>query len=234
MPFQPYHQFRNGTRLELLINDLHREGNIPENTFIDFSRYHQGLIQKLNSAKYYLENIKSFLSTTDITQVTTGHEAFIFLTNLYTDGFFYNSGSAFDILARIVLTLFNEACPSETYYETALRTLQANRPGDPILPRLKKPSWKQEFSQYRNTQTHEVLLLSTIKIQIDDFGNKPSQKIIIPLPNNPRALPRDRKYDQNPDVIEYMEINFRRILSVTNIIYGDIYCRASNAAFLPL
>lgn len=234
MSFRPYHHFANRGRLERIISSLNDTEKITDEAFSNFHRYHPAMLHKLRAAQFNLEALTDKLTSTDIQEaaVTTGD--FMFEVNMYIDGFFYNSASALDILARIVLTLFGEPLPRNTYYQTAHRRLNQNRPGDPILTRLVSPAWWAMFSNYRNTLTHELILASRRLIEIDETEATPSTRIVIPLPDDPRAERRARKYKNNPNVVVYAKTHFTRILSVANTIYGDIASRAEATGALPL
>lgn len=234
MPFRPYHGFVNRTKLEKIINGFKENGNIPNEAFENFYRYHPAMIHKFRSAKYNLLALSDKLTSTDIQEaaVTTG--GFMFEVNMYIDGFFYNSGSALDILARIVLTLFGEPVTGNIYFQTAHTRLNQSRPGDPILARLVNPPWRPMFSDYRNTLTHELILASKYQIEFNGTGAEPSSKIVFPLPDDPRAGPQARTYKKNPDVAVYGKTHLTRILSVANIVYGDIVSRAEMSGMLPL
>jgi len=234
MPFRPYHSFTNRNRLEKIISDLNDAGNITDESFKNFHRYHPAMIHKLRSAKYNLSALTEKLTSTDIQEaaVTTGD--FMFEVNMYIDGFFYNSGSALDILARIVLTLFGEPLTGNIYFHTAYTHLSQNRPHDPILPRLESPPWREMFLNYRNTLTHELILASKYQIEIDNAGATPATQIVFPLPDDPRAELHTRKYKKNPNVAIYTKAQFTRILRIVNIIYGEIASRAGAASALPL
>lgn len=234
MSFEPYHQFRNCTLLENLVSDYSRNGSIPNEMAINFFRYHQGLIQKLKSTKLNIEGLETLLTNTNASQAASNPIEMFFQANFFMDGFFYNSGSSLDILARIVLTLFNEPLPTKVYFETAQQKISRSRPLDPILNRLTVPLWKTMFSDYRNTLTHEVLLLNRYTIQVENYGAVSVSKIIIPLPDNPRALQSVRTYQTNQNVIEYSKDIFKKILSLSNLIYGDICHRAKVNHTLPI
>lgn len=234
MPFSPYHQFQNRSRIEGLISALKASGGIPSNIHEDFHRYHPALIHKLKSAKYNIELLEEKLTTTDIQEAADTTGDFMFRVNMFIDGFFYNAGSALDILARVVLTLFGEPLTGNIYFQTAHTRLSTNRPTDPILTRLVIPSWRQCFSDYRNTLTHELVLAPRYHIDIDNTGESPTYKIVFPLPDDPRANPCQRTFRNNPNVLDYTKTHFTRILRILNTVYGDIYQRGTTAGALPL
>lgn len=234
MPFAPFHRFNNRTRLEKLVSQYKNNGNIADDVHDNFHRYHPALIHKLRSAKYNIERLDEKLATTDIVEAANTKSEFMFQVNMYIDGFFYNAGSALDISARVVLTLFGEPLSGNIYFNTAYDRLNANRPGDPILPRLVTPSWRNSFSTYRNTLTHELILASRYHIDIDNIGASPTNRIVFPLPDDPKANPQNRTFRKNPDVLEYVKIHFTRILSILNTVYGDIHGRSSASGSLPL
>ena len=234
MPFRSYHRFANRARLENLVSTLNDNGNITDDAYNNFYRYHPAMIHKLKSAKHNLDSLTEKLTSTDIQEAAVPTGDFMFEVNMFIDGFFYNSGSALDILGRVVLALFGQSLAGNVYFQTAHTRISQNRAGDPILPRLTNPTWRSTFSDYRNTLTHELILASRYQIEIDNSGASPSTRILFPLPDDPRADPQARQYRRNPDVIVYTEIHFTRILSLANTIYGDIISRVGTGGSLPL
>lgn len=234
MPFSPYHRFQNKTRLEKVVSDFKSNGNIQQEVHSNFHRYHPALIHKLRSAKYNIERLKEKLTTTDLQEAADTTGEFMFQVNMYIDGFFYNAGSSLDILARVILVLFNEPLTGNIYFQTAHQRLNTNRPTDQILSRIAPPAWRSNFSDYRNTLTHELVLAPRYQIDIDNTGETPTYKIIFPLPDDPRAIPSERTFRNNPDVLDYVTINFTRILRILNTVYGDIADRANATGVLPL
>jgi len=234
MPFKPYHNFNNRVRLEQLVIRLNNGGNITSDAHENFNRYHPAMIQKLQSAKYNLERLTEKLTTTDIQEAANSTEAFMFEVNMYIDGFFYNAGSAMDILARVVLTLFGEQLTGQIYFQTARSRISERRPTDAILTKLSEPLWRESFSDYRNTSTHELILASLYQIVIDAAGGSVVKRIIFPLPDDPRAIPSGRTYKRNPDVEKYVSEHFKRVLSLVNTVYGHIIERATTAGRLPI
>ncbi len=234
MPFRPYHRFPNRTKLDRIVRDLRASGHATSTLSEDFYRYHPAMIHKLRSAKYNLDRLKERLTTTNTQDAADTTGEFMFEVNMSIDGFFYNAGSALDILARVVLTVFGQPLTGRIYFETAHTRLAQSRPGDPILARLKSPAWRQQFSEYRNTLTHELILASRYHIDIDNTGPEPIHQIVFPLPDRPRARPADRSFRQYPNVLDYAAKHFRRILTVANTVYGNIACRLEANGSLPL
>jgi hypothetical protein len=232
MPFRPYHNFDNRVWLEGLVRRLHTNGNITPEAYGNFNRYHPAMIHKLKSAKYNLKRLEEKLTTAEIRDVANRAGDFMFEVNMYIDGFFYNAGSAMDIMARIVLTLFGEQLTGDIYFSTAHNRINTSRPGDAILPKLSRPTWRSIFSTYRNTLTHELIIAPLCQITLDMTSETDS--IVLPLPDNPRATPSNRTYRQNPNSLEYISQHFRRVLSLANIIYGEIAERATAAGSLPI
>jgi hypothetical protein len=150
------------------------------------------------------------------------------------DGFFYFSGSALDILAREVLSYFGLPLPTRVYFEEAHQIISINRPGDLILNRLTNPTWKSDFSMYRNTLTHELIIANRFDIKIQVEGATQKQTLIFPLPDDPRVDLDDRTFKKYPDVTDYCKTHMRRLLKLINIIYGDIYIRTVSNSGLPL
>ena len=170
MPFRKYHRFQNRASLENLIGRLREKGNVPDEAYNGFHRYHPAMMLKIRSAMYHLDGLADKLSTTDVREAAVTTSDFMFEVNMYIDGFFYNAGSSLDILARVVLALFGQPLTGNIYFRTAHARLTQNRPADPILPKLAQPAWWQEFSEYRNTLTHELILASRYQIDIDSTG----------------------------------------------------------------
>jgi len=234
MLFKPYHNFANCSKLEKIVNDFSKGDSITDEVFSNFHRYHPAMIHKLRSAKHYLDLLNDKLASTDIHEAAVATGDFHFEINMFIDGYFYNSGSALDILSRVVLTMFGEALTGRIYFQTAHAKLSVSRLGDTILPRLEDPAWRDEFRDYRNTLTHELIIATKYQIDVDHSGAKPIHQIIFPLSDDPRAEPQARTYRNNPNVAEYTKTNFRRILSIANIIYGDIVNRADASGSLPI
>jgi len=234
MPFKPYHNFDNRVRLEQLVKSLNTNGNITPEAYENFNRYHPAMIHKLRSAKYNLERLTEKLTTANLQEAVSSTGDFMFEVNMYIDGFFYNAGSAMDILARVVLTLFGEPLTGAIYFKTAHARISASRHSDAILSRLSEPQWRQSFSTYRNTLTHELIIASRYHIEVDATAGTELKKIIFPLPDDPHATPSNRTYRQNPNAQEYVYQHFRRVLSLVNQVYGDIADRGKTAGSLPI
>jgi len=234
MPFRPYHRFQNRASLENVVVELKAAGNITDDAYNGFHRYHPAMMHKLRSAKYHIDNLAEKLSTTNVQEAAIAKSDFMFEVNMFIDGFFYNAGSSIDILARVVLALFGQPLTGKIYFSTAHTKINQAKPNDPILARLGIPPWRQCFSDYRNTLTHELILASKYSIDIDMSGPEQVTRIVFPLPDNPRAEPIARSYKQNPNVVDYATNHFRRILSLGNTIYGDIVTRARASGALPL
>ncbi len=131
-----------------------------------------------------------------------------------------------------ILIYFNIPLPNTIYFQTASREITRLKPGDPILPRLQRPNWKEEFSNYRNALTHEVLIGTNYSINVNLEGGNNHTSIIFPLPDDPRV--NEKTYRNNPNALIYCETVFRRILSLINVIHGEIETRARNQNALPL
>jgi len=232
--FSPYHQFPNRRRLENIVDTLNTQGNISQDVFRAFKRYHFALVYKLKCAKSHVDNLNSLLSTPPLEEIVSDCSNFIFHVNMSLDGFFSSGESALDILAREVLSYFNETLPTNVYYSKARNIISRTRPGDPILSRLNDPSWKSDFSMYRNTGTHELIIAEQFSINLNRRGATQENTLILPLPDDPRIDPNERTFRKHPDVIDYCESHMRRLLSLINTIYGDIYKRVVSNSRLPL
>ena len=229
--FSPYHRLNNCTRLQRTVAALRDGGHVTDAVFAGHNKYHYSLLHKLNSAKVHLESLEDLLKSTDATTAITSND-FLGKANMYLDSFFYCSGSALDILAREVLVYFSIAFPGNVYYSTARNEINTHRPGDTLLPRLVDPTWKAEFSNYRNALTHEVLIGINYQINVTQDGARSVRKIVFPLPDDPRNP--NSGYTSNPDSVEYCRTTFHRLLSLINTIYGDIETRARTSNSLPL
>jgi hypothetical protein len=122
----------------------------------------------------------------------SGFSEFDFSANLYLDGFFYNGGSALDIFAREILALYDIHPTGDIYYWSAQSEISSRYPSDSLLIGLNTPSWKSEFSDYRNAATHEVLLSTRISLSIQLTQPSQVQRISLPLPDDPRVSPSSR------------------------------------------
>jgi hypothetical protein len=220
--------------LERCVANLQDANHIADSVLTGYHKYHFSLLHKLKSAEHNIQRLEDILTNTATEDIVSGLEEFTFLVNMSIDGFFYTGGSALDILAREVLTYFSIPLPHSVYYRTARQELSNHRPGDPLLPRLDDPNWKLDFSNYRNTLTHELLIAGEFSINVKLVGRGQKTQIVFPLPDDPRETLNDRVYNKYPDVLEYCTMHFRRILSLINQIYGDIADRAIAANALPL
>ncbi len=232
--FSPYHHFENCIRLRRCIKRLFDSSYVPPEINDRFCNYHDALEHKLKSAEYNLQNLEILFQNTTITEISSNQSEFAFKTNLFIDGFFYNGGSALDILAREILACFSISPTGHVYYNNAYSEIHGRYPSDPLLVRLSDPPWKNEFSNYRNAATHEVLLSTSMTIDIQYSASNQSQRIRSSLPDDPRVIPSDRTFIRNPDALDYCKTTFKRLLRHINTIYGDIATRASANGRLPL
>jgi hypothetical protein len=231
--FNPIYQFKNCLKLESQILDLERNGRIPISIIQGHKTYHYALVHKLKSAKHNLDRLETVLKRNP-SEILLASSDFMFAVNLSIDGYFYSCGSALDILAREVLTYFGEPLPTLVYFNTARDKLTQNRPLDTIILKLQEPSWKLEFSNYRNALTHEIIIASSFSINVQSSADAQETTIILPLPDDPRIEPSVRTYERNPDVLKYVKDNLRRIISLVNKIYGEIFERARTTGSFPL
>lgn len=230
--FEPHNRMANSQRLQRTISTLVENNQITDDVLKGHNKYHYALIHKLKSALVHFQNLKDVLENTDVATVVPNSHDFLNEVNMHLDSFFYCSGSALDILAREILVYFNIPLPDSVYFWTARREITANRPGDAILARLAPPGWKEEFSSYRNALTHEVLIGTNYSIQVNLEGGNNHTTIVFPLPDDPRV--DEKTYRTNPNALEYCENRFRRILTLINVIHGEIENRARNQNSLPL
>ncbi len=232
--FSPYHRFEKCIALRRCIDQLFDCSYVTQEIRDTFYIHHQALEHKLKSAKYYLDKLISLCESTSLADLSTSLSEFDFNANLYIDGFFYSGGSALDIFAREILALYDIHPTGDIYYVAARSEISGIYPSDPLLTRLNTPSWKGEFSNYRNVATHEVLLSTSISLKIQMTYPSQVQRISLPLPDDPRIAPSSRTFNRNPDAVEYCSKTFRRLLSHINIVYGDIANRALANGRLPL
>lgn len=230
--FDPYNRMANSQRLERTIASLNEAGQIPENVLRGHNKYHYTLIHKLKSALFHFNNLRASLENTDVATVVPNSHEFLNAVNMHLDSFFYCSGSALDILARETLIYFNIPLPNNVYFQTARTQLQQHRPGDSLINRFDPPNWKDEFSTYRNALTHEVLIGTNYIIQVNLEGQKNHTVIVFPLPDDPRL--DEKTYRNHPSALGYCESRFRKILSLINVIHGEIDSRARALNTLPL
>ena len=238
--FAPYHNFPNSLRLLKCVNDLKDANGVPDDLAGKFYIYHDSLFHKLKCANLYIDELSEYITNSSPHYVLQNAPEFFFEVNRLIDGFFYSGGSALDILAREVLVCFGINLPSNVYYRTAREQLSIHKPGDSILLRLVDPPWKDEFSKYRNALTHEVLIASNLSLDLNLLGGSQlaggsqSVNMNLSLPDDPRVPPSDRVCTINPNVVDYSSRTFRRLLTLINIIYGEIRDRAVGQGSLPL
>lgn len=232
--FSPYHRFTNCQRLEGLIHDLQTNNNVPQIILNGHQIYHYTLVHKLKSAEHYIQCLDFDLAATPPADIFS--REFLFSVNRSIDGFFLSGGSALDILAREVLVYFNIPLPPTIYFGTAREQLEEHRAHDPIISRLCAPAWKSDFSNYRNALTHEILIAGSVVLNLNLHapGGTLTGPIILPLPDDPRSGPSHRTYRRHPDVLDYCKTTLRRILSLVNVVYGELTDRITLTGRLPL
>ena len=232
--FSPYHRFTNCIKLEGIIEDLRRSENVPENIMKGHKRYHFALVHKIKCARHHLDSMIELMSNTPPADVLSQSSDFMFRIYMYLDGFFYTCGSAMDILAREVLTYFSLPLPSFVYFHTARAELSAARPTDSLINRLENPTWREEFSMYRNALTHERIVAGNFNINVTIDGDTEDKTLVLPLPDDPRVDVMERTFRNNPDMLSYCKRHIKRLLIVINTIYGEISDRASSNSALPI
>ncbi len=232
MNFAPYHRFARCNALERLIISLREQGTVPDNIFEGFLRYHYSLVHKLRSARYHADTIRDYLSAQQ-TQRAAPRDV-VYRVNYHFDGFTHVVGSAMDIFAREVITYFGLPLPANVYFNTAHSEIALARPGDLILPLIDTPAWRLEFSDYRNTATHENLVGTSYQIDIEVRGHSESRRMVFPLPDDPRAAPIERTFRRNPNVVHYCERTLSRVLSLFNVAYEHLCQRIRTGGRLPI
>lgn len=230
MNFAPYHAFSGCQRLERAVRELHASGHATQELYRDFEIYHFSLVHKLRSARYHVDALKSYLTTQG--QAPPAPDEIVYRVNFHLEGFLYLAGSAADIFAREMIFYFGLIPPANVYFHTAHQVIGTNRPGDAILPLIDTPAWRPLFGDYRNTSTHERLIVTGYTIQVDLQGDTPTQRLQFLLPDDARAP--IRTYRRNRDLVEYCQGTLRRFLSLFNQAYAQVATRASNGQRLPL
>lgn len=211
--FRPHHQFNNCPRIERSIGNLINNALVTQEVQNGFNTYHYALIHKLKCANIHLEKLKEVLENTPPASALSISSNFILSVNICIDGFFYSGESALDILAREVLSYYGLVPPPRVYFSTLVRMFNNHRLGHPLLQRITNVTWKNDFSNYRNALTHEVLVGTTFSIKVETNGGTQTTRIVSPLPDNPRAPVNQRTYINYPDVLEYCTNSFRRLLN---------------------
>lgn len=227
----PFHRFDNCKQLRAAVASV--KGASPPAILEGHKVYHYALYGKLRSARQNLLLLDGLLSS-EFPGPGGLDEDLAADANMYLDSLLYFSSGALDILAREVLTYFGIALPPKVYYRTAAAQLAIKYPTDPLLVRLAKPSWKAELATYRNAATHELLLADRLDYHVQLHGGTKTVELRIPLPNDPRKPPGQRRYTRNTDALKYSKTTFKRILSHINCIYGDLAGRITAAGKLPL
>lgn len=230
MNFAPHHNFTACERLEKIVEALRLANSITPAVYDDFSRYHFSLLHKLQSARYHVETLTSYLASQNARQ--SDPHSVVYRVNFHFDGFLHVLGSALDILAREILCCFAMLPQGNVHFHTASQVLTAARPNDTILPLLASPPWRQEFSAYRNTATHESIVGRSYTVSIEVIGHKSVTRVVFPIPDDPRAVPVT--CTRNQDIVKYCSATFKRVLSHTNQLYAHIEERSRIGGTLPL
>lgn len=230
--FEPYHNFTNCKKLRRLIRNLQENNNISPALLEDHKKYHFAVFHKLKSTQHYTDKLASVLSNP--TLALAPESDFFPNVNRNLDGFFHCGGGTLDILAREILTYFGISLSQNVYFDTARTKLNQQRPNDSIIRHLQEPSWKEKFSTYRNACTHELLILGHYSINVDEHGGVQTKTIILPLPDDPRSVPSQRTYRNHPDALVYCKKTLKRLLSLINVIYGDLADKIATKNSMPL
>lgn len=231
MRFPPHHNFVNCGKIEEQVVELYANGNVPETVFDGFNRYHYSLVHKFRCACTHLDSLTKYLDSQDVQQSDLNDIAHF--ANMFFDAYVHAVGSALDIFAREVLTYFDIALPPKVYYSTAREQINALKPNDPALPYLAEPSWRQEFSDYRNTSTHERTVTDRITTVSRIVGDQSKTTLQVPLPDDPRAH-GERTYTRHDRIEVYCKKTVFKALSHVNKAYGHLHERMSSAGALPL
>lgn len=233
--FSPYHRFSNCNILEYHINVLNRAGNITPDVLSAYNNYHYALVYKLKCAKDYLDDLANILNNTPPGEVFGPNaNRFMFSVNRNIDGFFYSLGSSLDILAREVLSYYGFALPARVYFHHAYTIMNTTRGTEPILTKLGNPTWKEKFSDYRNTLTHELIIADRLDIRAFMRGNLQETNIICYLPDDPKTIPEDRTFNNNIDALIYTKKTFIQAVSLVNQIYNIVIAKIKVQGNMPL
>jgi hypothetical protein len=230
MSFPPYHAFASCGALERRIEAARLAGNVPDPVYRAYEKYHFSILHKLRSARYHVDGLAGYLSSGGVLAVAPND--LVYRVNFHFDGFLHVVGSASDIFAREVLTYFGVPLPQKVYYHTAEAELTLARPNDPFLARVAAPTWRTEFSNYRNTATHESLIGTRYNHVTDMQGQRATTRVVFPIPDDPRAA--NHTYRRNEDIVEYCSTTFTRVLSHFNRAYTDLAVRIQQNGSLPL
>lgn len=220
--------------LEDLIRKFRKDDKLSDDVKAGFDAYHFALVHKLKTANYNLNAMDDLLSNTEPAEALTETSDFIFQINMRLDAYFYACGSALDILAREILTYYGERLPTNTYFTSAQSILNRSRPTEPILGKLVDPSWRQEFSTYRNTLTHELMIAGHLNVGVSLIGDTQDKQLIIPLPDDPRIAVANRTFKTNPDALEYCKKNYKRLLTLINCVYSEVTIKAKTVGQMPI
>ena len=233
--FSPYHTFSNCQRLRSCIRELKKSNSISEDILNAHYTYHYAVFYKLESARLHVDSLYAIFSTISAKHIISDPDEFFLAVNNNLDSFFHFGGGALDILAREILTYFGIPLKENVYFETAKKEIAKQMPDEQIIIRLLNPTWKKEFSKYKNTYTHEQLIIKSATIEVSPTeGVQTIKPNIPPLPDNPRATYSQRTYKNHPDVLHYCKTTMKRILRLVNVIYGELADRIAQQGSLPL
>lgn len=190
----------------------------------EYKKYHPCLIHKLHSSLHHLKQLDS--SSKPLESEPWNHV--LQKVNMHMDGFFYCTGSALDILARELLSLYNIGMPPFVYFKTAVNLISRQDCNDPML-RILDIAWKDEFTLYRNKTTHELLIANQMTVTAKIDGNRMIKTYGFPLPDDPNS--NNLTYRKNTDVVVYCENTFRRLLSLINCVYRQVLQKIDDNGF---
>jgi hypothetical protein len=226
----PFHAFASCGGLEKCVRTLRIAGKVPDNVFDGYEKYHYSLLHRLRSAKYHAQTLRDYLESDAAQQVTPAE--LVYRVNFHFDGFLHVVGSALDVFAHEMITYFGLPIPKLVYFKTASDTLSAARPGDAMLPLLADPSWRPEFSEYRNTAMHANLIAAEYTVVHKVKGGVTSKRIVFPIPDDPRSA--TPTFTNNPDIALYCDATLKRAISTFNKAYAQVSSRAKTTGSLPL
>ena len=78
------------------------------------------------------------------------------------------------------------------------------------------------------------IIAGNFNIEVTIDGDTEAKTLTLPLPDNPRVDVMARTFRTNPDVLEYCNLHLKRLLILTNTVYGEINARIITNGNLPL
>ncbi len=210
-----------------------------------FELFHYSVQAKLWEARVYAEYINKFdennykLSTNNqqTTTVSTilDKEEIAQYANLYADGFFISSMSIFDALACEINCLFKLIPPSGDInflsVHNELKQKHASSATYKVIKRICCSLWWKALKNYRNTATHEAIVVPFLDTTFDSIHKTEALKCIY-LPDDPKKRPY--KYTKQRELNTTTDIINRRIDPFINLIYKKLKTDLSKSGQIPI